>query len=86
MVTSGLDHKRRDVWTAPPLAQRYISRSKMRKPVLGLRVLQTAINDLEGACQRQAQPAYHLRQSALGFFAVGEVQRRLQGKLIEDRP
>jgi len=66
MVTSGLDHKRRDVWTAPPLAQRYISRSKMRQTRCQCSVCGffSGHHDLKAVASSQAQPAYHLRQSA----------------------
>src|ERR1700726_1392024 len=88
------------LWTAPPMRpQRASVRSKYCRavlhqqiedteallPVLGCRVLQIAIDDLESARKRHAQAAHHLRRSALGIFAIGKVERRRCGELIENR-
>jgi hypothetical protein len=51
--------------------------------VPGCRILQVAIDDLEGARERHAQPAHDLRQSSLRVLGISEVQRRLCGELIE---
>jgi hypothetical protein len=78
--------------TAEPLSGQiramriYISRPKMRialLPVPACRVLEIAIDDLEGPGERHAQPAHDLRQSSLGVLGISEVQRRLCGELIE---
>src|SRR6202022_3420423 len=53
-------------------------------PVLGRRVFQIAINDLEGARERHAQPAHDRRQLLLGILAISEGKRRLYGGLFEN--
>ena len=50
------------------------------------RVLQIAINDLEGARKRHAQSAHDQRQLVLDIFAIGERQRRLYRDMFENRP
>jgi hypothetical protein len=54
--------------------------------MLGCRVLKIAINDLEGARERHAQPAHNRRQLIFGIFVIIELKRRLGGKMLEDRP
>lgn len=53
-------------------------------PVLGLRVLQLRIHDLEGVGERDADPARDLRKPGRGFLAVSEVERRQRCQMIED--
>ena len=53
--------------------------------MLGRRVLQIAVDDLEGARQCHAQSAHYLGKTALGILAISEVERRPCGELIEDR-
>src|SRR3979411_1152562 len=55
-------------------------------PVFGLGILQIGIDDLEGARQGQAQSAGDGRKPGVGLFAVGEVERRGRGDMIQDRP
>jgi hypothetical protein len=52
----------------------------------GRRILQVAIDDLEGARERHAEPAHDHGQLILGTFAISELKRRLYGKMLEDRP
>jgi hypothetical protein len=88
IITSWLDHGAvmSECIAARAALHQQIENAEALLPVLGLRVPQTAINDLEGARERQAQPAYYLWQSSLGFFTVSEVQRRLRDETVEDRP
>jgi hypothetical protein len=51
-VTSWLDDKRRDGWSAPPIERLYVGRSKNAEaplPAPGLQVFRAAIDHLEGA-------------------------------------
>ena len=53
--------------------------------MLGCRVLQIAINDLEGARERHAEPAHDFGQLTIGILIIGEVELRPCGQLIQDR-
>jgi hypothetical protein len=53
--------------------------------VLSCRVLQRAIDDLEGARERYAQPADDLGQLTFDILVISEVERRPCGELIENR-
>src|ERR1700716_1286063 len=88
IATSRLDHGAvmSECIAARAALHQQIENAEALLPVLGLRVPQTALHDLEGARKRQAQPAYYLWQSSLGFFTVSEVQRRLRDETVEDRP
>jgi hypothetical protein len=88
IITSWLDHGAvmSECIAARAALHQQIENAEAFLPVLGLRVPQTAINDLEGARKRQAQPAHDLRQPSLHIVAVREIERRPCGKLVEDRP
>jgi hypothetical protein len=53
--------------------------------MLGLRVLQLGLDDLEAARQRHANAADDSREPCLGFVRIANVQRRPGGDPIEDR-
>ena len=57
-----------------------------RSQCLARGVLQIGIDDLEGARQGKAQSAGDGRKPDRGFIAVSEVEGRLRGQMIQDRP
>ena len=57
---------------APPALEQQIEDAEGALPVLGLRVLQVRIEDLEGAGEGHAQPAHEFGQAGFGFVAIGE--------------
>src|SRR5258708_7900987 len=68
-----------------PRSHQQIENAEAALPVLGLRILQVAVDYLEGACECHAQPARDLGQAAFGVVAISKVQRRPRSEMVEYR-
>jgi hypothetical protein len=65
--------------------QQQVEDLKRTLPVLGLRILEIGIDDLEGARKRYAQSARDGGKLRRGLLAVVEVERGPRGEMIQNR-